>query len=455
MKRITGTHVYSYLRCPRAVALDLHEDPALRRQPTPWEEHLLARGRSVEAAHVAKLLGYVEPVYPRRDFGLGAEATLSLLRAGVDGVVQGVLYREERLGIPDLLRRLPGKSGLGEHHYEVLDIKSSRRSRSDQLLQVAFYSRLLGEVQGRTPEFASLILKDGREERFRFAEFEPTLEEVESEVRKILEDPNVARPFLSPACSRCRWSELCLAQLEEADDLSMLQGMTRGVRTLLERHGLGTCASLRELRVEPTSRRTHIPSPQLRRFKRAAESRAGGRPLVEGSCEVGPAALLHFLTDPFEERVLYMGMLHPALVEGRLESATPQSLDAELPAFEALVGELPSDVALLHYGPTVPRWYEERARGGPEPLRGRFVDLARLLRGAAVYPGPVFGLSDQVRLGLGMDPDRDGHTDAAAYWGATPEGPSWLAHKGASDLGDLARLKAGILTGESVHGPRD
>ena len=41
---------------------------------------------------------------------------------------------------------------------------------------MAFYSRLLTEVQGRAPEFGSLILKDGREERFRLADFEPALD---------------------------------------------------------------------------------------------------------------------------------------------------------------------------------------------------------------------------------------------------------------------------------------
>ena len=401
---------------------------------------------------MAGLPGYVEPTYPRGEFTAGAEATLALMAEGVEGVAQGVLYREQRLGIPDLLRRVSGESDLGEHHFEVLDIKSSRRSRSDQLLQVAFYSRLLGEVQGRAPEYGYLILKDGREERFRLAAFAPALAEVEEDVQRLREDPDSARPFLGPACSRCRWWELCGAQLEEVEDLSLLQGMTRGLRTMLERNGSGTCSSLAALRVDATARRTHIPVAQLRRLKRAAESRKTGRPLLEKRSEMVPGALLHFLTDPFEDRVLFMGLLHAGQPAGGLSSAIPKSREQEWSAFEGLLKTLPADVTLLHYGHTVPDWYEDRVRGRAGVLRGRFMDLARLLRGAAVFPGPVFDLADHVRMGLGVDPHRQGHAAAAALWAATPEGQSWLEHKGCSDLEDLVRLQTELLGGSSDNG---
>ena len=464
MKRITGTHIYTYPRCPRAVALDLHGDPAQRRASTPWEEMMLARGRQVEADHVGGLRGYVEPVHPRRDHGAGAEATLDLMRQGVEGICQGVLCRGDRLGIPDLLRRVDGRSGLGEHHFEVLDVKSSHRSRGDQLLQVAFYSRLLAEVQGRSPKFGYLVLKDGREERFRLVDYEAAIEEVEAEVRQILADPDRERPFLNHHCPRCRWSELCGAQLEEADDLSLAQGMTRGLRTLLERNGVKSCVQLRNLSVDRTIRRTHIAGPQLRRIQRAAKARAEGRPLLEERGEkrgeLPASALLHFLTDPFERRVLFMGLLYPLgpgrppRPAGKLTVAVPRSREEEWPAFEGLVQALPPAAVLLHYGAVVTTWYEEWAsdRAVGRGLRGRFVDLARQLRGAAVFPGPVFGLRDHVRLGLGEDPDRAGHAAAAPLWAGTPEGEAWLTEKGSSDLGDLARLNAKFL---EENGPGD
>ncbi|MCA8951846.1 MAG: hypothetical protein KDE27_20215, partial [Planctomycetes bacterium] len=171
MRRITATHVYSYVKCPRLAALDLHLPRSERRPPTEWEEFAARRGRDFEDAYVAGL-GVVAPVYPERDFDAGSAATLVLLRAGEPLIHQGVLMAEDRLGLPDLLRRLPGSSALGEHHYEVIDVKTSGRSRGDQILQVVFYSQLLAEVQQRVPEFGALVLKDGSEERFRIADYD-------------------------------------------------------------------------------------------------------------------------------------------------------------------------------------------------------------------------------------------------------------------------------------------
>ena len=67
MKRITGTHVYSYAKCPRLAALDLSQRRDQRREPTPWEQFAIQRGRDFEAELVAKL-GVVAPSYPERDF---------------------------------------------------------------------------------------------------------------------------------------------------------------------------------------------------------------------------------------------------------------------------------------------------------------------------------------------------------------------------------------------------
>jgi hypothetical protein len=57
-----------------------------------------------------------------------------------------------------------------------------------------------------------------------------------------------------------------------------------------------------------------------------------------------------------------------------------------------------------------------------------------------VYPGPIFGLAEHVRYGLGLDPHREGEADAAGMWSERPEGEAWLAHKGLSDLEDLSGL---------------
>ena len=179
MSRITGTHVYSVLSCARRVALDLHGDPALRRELRPDEEFVLARGRAHEERVVAELEDWVTVPFDRAaGFETAAVTTQELLRSGVPGVLQGVLLGAGRVGIPDLLRREAGASDLGDFHYVVGDVKSSARARSDQVLQAAFYAELLEPLQGRRGDYVYIVLKDGHEERFPLEPLRPAVAEV-------------------------------------------------------------------------------------------------------------------------------------------------------------------------------------------------------------------------------------------------------------------------------------
>ena len=73
------------------------------------------------------------------------------------------------------------------------------------------------------------------------------------------------------------------------------------------------------------------------------------------------------------------------------------------------------------------------------------IDLARLLRGAAIYPAPIFGLAEHVRFGLDRDPHRLGRADAAALSGQGSAGHEWLMNKGRGDLEDMMALKEQLL----------
>ena len=449
MRRLTATHVYSYVKCPRLAALDLHLARSERRPPTPWEEFAAQRGRDFETQFIGGLQ-VATPAYPERDFDGGAAATLALLREGVPLIHQAVLAADDRLGLPDLLRRLPGASWLGDHHYEVIDVKTSGRSRGDQILQVVFYALLLADVQGRLPDHGALVLKDGREERFAIADYVAAGQEVIAELRKLRDDPAPARPFLQMGCATCYHDHRCLPEMEKAQDLSLVQGMSHGALAILESVGCRTVADLAVFHPDGARQRGNLDATLVRRLRRAAQAQLLGKPIVEERPRgerLDPAAIVHLLTDPYADRVLAFGLLFPATEAGRFTWQRPLAAADEWQALRTLVADLPPKTVLLHFGEALPRWHEEHAfaREAEPTLEARFVDLHKRLRVAATYPRPVFGLADFVRFGLGRDPLRAGHAGAAAMWAALPDAEQRLGEKVRTDLLDLAALKAQIL----------
>lgn len=449
MRRLTGTHVYSYVKCPRLAALDLHLPRSERRTPHPWEEFAAQRGRDFETQFV-KGLPVVSPQYAERDFDAGAHATQALLREGVPWIHQAVLQVDDRLGLPDLLRRVPGASALGDHHYEVVDVKTSGRSRGDQILQVVFYSELVAAVQGRMPERGALVLKDGREESFLVQDYLAAEREVVDELRRLRDDIDAARPFLQAGCASCYHDARCLPQMTKTGDLSLVQGMSHGAQAILESVGCRTVQDLAVFHPEGARARGNLDATLVRRLRRAAQAHLLGQPLVEERPRgerLDPSAIVHLVADPFADRVLAVGVLHPATEAGVFTSGVPRSADEEWRVVKDLLAAVPPRALLLHFGEALPRFYEQHGflREADTGLEARFVDLQKRLLTAAVYPRPLFGLGDFVREGLGRDPMRAGHAGAAAMWVTMPDGEARLREKLRVDLMDLAALKAAVL----------
>ena len=452
MRRITGTHVYSYVKCSHLAALDLHLPRSERRPSHPWEEFAAKRGRDFEDVYVAEL-NAVAPSYPERDFERGAAATLELLRQGAPLLHQAVLKSEDRLGLPDLLRKVEGPSDLGDYHYEVLDVKTSGRTRGDQILQVVFYAQLLAEVQGRMPERGAIILKDGREERFLMRDYAAACDEVVGELRRLREHAHQSRPFYQLGCSGCYHDRRCLQEMKARDDLSMVQGMSKGARAILEAAGCGSVEDLATFHPDSPRARGNLDGALVRRLRRGAQARLLGAPVIERRPmleKLDRAALVHMLVDPFADRVLAFGILFPATPAGAFTYALPSARGEEWEAFGALSRALPARTPLLHFGQVLPRWHEEHAfaREVDPAIEARFVDLQKRLRSAATYPAPVVLLHDFVQHGLGRDPHRYGHASAAAMWSHEGDAAQRLAVKLEGDLRDMADLKAAILDGD-------
>ena len=79
------------------------------------------------------------------------------MKQGTDIIAQGALAKGRWFGRPDVLRKTPQKSGLGEWSYEVYDCKLALQTKGATILQLSLYTELVAEVQGHFPEWMYVV----------------------------------------------------------------------------------------------------------------------------------------------------------------------------------------------------------------------------------------------------------------------------------------------------------
>jgi len=247
---VRASDLYDLACCPHRLALDRRLDKSLRTPPDEATKLLLARGNEREAAFAAEL-GYPEPEYPRGDFAAGARRTAELMQSGAAGIYQAVLFDGEHLAIADLVEREEDGS------YAPGDIKSSLTARADQALQVAYAGWLLERTTGAAPRRGFLIFADGRREWFALGAIAHVLDAARRRAEAIVAGREETEPFFTPHCDACRWSGVCVPELERAGDLSLVDGMTPARRETLRAEGIATVAALAAL--DGTARRRNAP----------------------------------------------------------------------------------------------------------------------------------------------------------------------------------------------------
>ncbi len=240
---ITANDIYDYLACPHRVYLNTHEDPEKKRPLAQFLDLLFRRG----VLHEENVLGGLEYTQPK---GFTNEerfaSTLELMRAGEDLIYQGVLIAGDEQGIPDLLRKISARSALGNHSYVPIDIKSGKgyESKSSTAVkktygvQLAYYARLLGAVQGLYPHQAVVINIDGEEISFDPGDFKDSLEEMLPRVQALVAGDEIDEPARISECGVCSWHDLCLERLTASSDVTLVAGIGRSYRSELKQAGM-------------------------------------------------------------------------------------------------------------------------------------------------------------------------------------------------------------------------
>ena len=251
--RVAASDVANFLACQELTQLDLGMARGVLRPPHPRDlgfEDLVRRGEEHERAVLEGFRADGWEVADLSGAGDPAGATAAAVRGGAGVIYQGTLTGNggALFGRPDFLVRadlLPvpdGEPRPDGRHYEVVDAKLARTAKARAVLQTAFYSRLLAELQGTEPRWMHLALGNGDFFPFKVKDFAAYERQTRRRLEEVLGAGPPAGLYPEPVehCAICRWSELCAGRRRQDDDLSLVAGMTTGQRRALKAAGIAT-----------------------------------------------------------------------------------------------------------------------------------------------------------------------------------------------------------------------
>lgn len=267
MQKRDGVILYSasdlvnYLECEHLTSLDLInlETPLARTEDSDEAKLIQAKGYSHEAAFFEHLnschTNVIDIAATGGDNAQKMAATIQAMRDGYDIIFQATLQEGCLIGHADFLRKVSIPSELGSWSYEVLDTKLSRTPKAKFIIQLAFYSSMVGKVQGVEPQLMHVILGDKSEATYRFADYARYLGLITQRfLERVKGEAVETYPVPCAKCDQCKWNGLCEDRRLSDDHLSQVANITRLQVKKLELAGVSTLEALAKLPEE-----TRIP----------------------------------------------------------------------------------------------------------------------------------------------------------------------------------------------------
>ena len=167
--------------------------------------------------------------------------TRKAMEEGVDIIAQAYLQLDNFGGVADFLVKVPGKSLLGDYHYEIWDTKLSKKMKPYFAIQLCCYAEMLESEQGLIPEKVAIVLGDKKIIHLRVQDYFGYYSLLKSSFIlfhinwKIDNHPDPAE-----SKTHGRWSQLAKNKLEERRHLSLIANITRTQIKRLENIGINT-----------------------------------------------------------------------------------------------------------------------------------------------------------------------------------------------------------------------
>jgi predicted RecB family nuclease len=287
----------------------------------------------------------------------GTSVTVTTLR-NAPPLLADAKLEDESLSLRfDALKREPGPSRLGDHHFLPVLLDHGGKVGRRQKVLLAVLGLALARVQGVRPT-AGLVAR-GPDARLGKVRLDTKLyrqaEQVIGELGRLRDGGEPPRLMLNGHCQICEFQQRCRAQAIEADDISLLGGVREKELQRYHRKGIFTLTQLSC---------TFRPRKRNKRVKRSDHPRYSAlqalairekRVHVFGTPALSKKPVQVFLDAEGNENASFAYLIGVVVVEG--ESQKSYSFWADGPGQEAEVFDSfldlldgREDFVLFHYG---------------------------------------------------------------------------------------------------------
>ncbi len=247
----SASDMVSFLDCEHKTTLDFIDLETPLPKAEDDEEAMLyqKKGFEHEGSYVEQLKSKVTvftDISPAKgDINEAAARTIEAMRSGADIIYQATFIKQPFLGHADFLKKVPRPSSLGDFSYEVIDTKLARHTKAKFIIQICFYSELLGHLQERDPLMMHIVLGDGSEESFRCADYSKYYAMLKERFIKRMQSGHIdTYPEKHDHCDICRWRNICEDQWIKDDHLNQVANISRIQIKKLKAGGISTLKDL-------------------------------------------------------------------------------------------------------------------------------------------------------------------------------------------------------------------
>lgn len=278
-KTLSPTAIAKASICLRFHYLERKGNHALKLPASDGQEESREKGIEFEKTIVGALKGVERPEWDGKDLSAGFRATLGLMESGAEWIHGGVLIGKEMAGIPDLLRKIRGKSRFGKFTYIPVEIKGHKAAQKKDKIQVSAYAELLEEVLGQPCERALLLLGKADPAEVDFKKLAPEIQRLRTEMRAAVDGKMEIEPYWCSACPNCAWLAVCKVEWKARDHISLLPNGGKPTVEKLYAAGIKSVKALASANPAEVAKKSKLSAAVTLRLWQHAKARETARPL--------------------------------------------------------------------------------------------------------------------------------------------------------------------------------